>query len=380
MEKSKDPIEARNEVAVKNPKLASVWDELAQSKKLRKDLQLLYTLKGRKQKNLDRFIRNLEDRSQKRRRFYYTVAAMTLLLIGLSATFHFMQREELQSPSEPKVLIPEVYYNISLKLSTGENYLLADSRYSLFESNGINIVTSPEGKIEYDDWAFSDSLSEKVLYNELVVPRGRECEITLSDGTKIYLNSQSKLTYPVSFKGKKVREVYMEGEAYLQVEPNPSCPFIVKSSRLQAKVLGTSFNVKDYPDEQTFGVVLVEGKLQVNHESGDQILLSPGEEVYGDEDSGTFGKRRGADIEGSTAWMHELLYFNNRTLEDIAKDLERRYDITVRFDSPETARYSFLVKAQKFSRIEYVLELLRLTRKVDYSVEGRTVTISSQRE
>lgn len=360
----------------------SVWQELAESEELRNDLQTLYELKARRKKNLNRFLKNINRDSyfRRKRKIYYAVAAMAVLLIGISITFRSMQSETEPLSTEPEILIPEIYYDISLKPSTGDNYVLTDFPISFSESNGVHILASSEGKIKYDDLAFPDTLSDKVLYNELIVPRGRECEITLSDGTDIHLNAQSILRYPVSFKGKKVREIYIEGEAYMKVTPNPDCPFLVKSSRLQAKVLGTSFNIKDYPDEKSYGVALVEGKVQVNNNQGDLIVLSPGEEVYSDEEQGTFGKRGGADIEGITAWIHQKLYFNNRTLEDIAKDLEKRYDIRVLFDSPETARYSFLLKAQKFSRIEYVLELLRLTHKVDYSVEGRTVTIISQGE
>lgn len=359
---------------------SSVWDELAQSEILRKDLQCLYELRSRRQRNLNRFLKNIDGCFGKKRIAYYAIAGMVTLLIGFSVTFRLMYGEEKTLSSESQVLIPGIYYNISLKLSTGKNHVLTDSRIFLFESDGINITASSKGKVEYDDRAFLDSLSDKVLYNELIVPRGRECEITLSDGTQIYLNAQSKLIYPVSFKGKIVREVYMEGEAYMKVAHNSSSPFVVKSPRLQAKVLGTSFNIKDYPDDNVYGIALVEGKLQVNNELESPIVLLPGEEVYGDKDVGVFGKKERADMEGATAWMHETLYFNNRTLGDIAKELERRYDICVRFDSPETARYSFLVKAQKFSCIEHVLELLRLTRKVDYSVEGRTVTVFSQCE
>jgi len=378
--KKTDYINLSNDTDMDKRERFSVWDELAQSERLRKDLQCLYELRSHRQRNLNRFLKNIDAHFGKKRILYYAIAGMVTLLIGLSVTFRLMYGEEQTLSSEPERLIPEIYYDISLRFSTGENHVLTDSRIFLFESDGVNITASSEGKVKYDDCAFPDSLSKKVLYNELVVPRGRECEIILSDGTHIYLNAQSRLVYPVSFKGKKVREVYMEGEAYVKVTPDSSKPFLIKSPRLQAKVLGTSFNMKDYPDDKVYGVALVEGKLQVSNGAGDPVVLLSGEGAYGDKDSRIFGKKERVDVEGAIAWIHEKLYFNNRTLGDIAKELERRYDICVRFDSPETARYSFLVKAQKFSHIEYVLELLRLTRKVSYAVEGRTVTIFSQNE
>ncbi len=356
----------------------SVWDELAQSKKLRKDLQHLYELRSRREENLSRFLHNINGHSGRRRMLYYAAAVMVAVLVGLGLKFRTLD-ENWERPlySETEVMIPEVHYNVSLKLSTGENRILTDSRLFLFESDGVHITSSPDGKLTYEDFAFSDSLSEKVLYNELVVPRGRTCEIVLTDGTHIHLNAQSKLIYPVSFKKKHAREIYMEGEAYMQVAYDALCPFIVRTPRLQAKVLGTSFNVKDYSDEETCGIVLVEGKLQVNCRTGHRMVLVAGEEVYTDHSGKGLEKRKTVDAESTIAWRHKKLCFNNRTLGDIAKELERRYDICVRFDSPATARYSFLVKAQQFGCIEQVLELLRLTRKVDYKVEGRTVTFFS---
>ena len=355
----------------------TAWDELKDSEQMRKDLQRLYLLKKREKTNTRRFLRTVNRRKMVRLRpLYYTAAAAVVLLVIAFSTTRYWETPAVEAPvaQDEERFIPEVHYDITLKLASGQQYSLGEFQRSFFESGGVNISSS-DGTLTYNDRNFSDTLSSSVLYNELIVPRGRECEITLSDGTFIRLNSESRLRYPVTFKGMNTREVFIDGEAYMQVHHNPECPFVVTSSRMVATVLGTSFNIKDYPDELTYGLTLVEGRVNVENRRGRLYQLIPGEEVQGNASSDTYTKEE-TDVDGVLAWTHGLLYFNNRTLKDIAKDLEKRYDVTVKFDSEQTAGYSFMLKAQKFSRIEQILELLHLTKTVDYRVSGRTVTIS----
>ncbi len=355
----------------------TVWEELKNSEQVRKDLQRLYLLKEREKTNTKRFLRTINQRKMVHLRpLYYTAAAAVALLVIVFSLIRNSETSAIEAPvvQEEERFIPVVHYDITLKLASGKHYSLGEFQRSFFESGGVNISSS-DGALSYDDRDFSDTLSSSALYNELIVPRGRECEITLSDGTFIRLNSESRLRYPVTFKGMNTREVFMDGEAYMQVQHNPDCPFVVASSRMVATVLGTSFNIKDYPDETTYGLTLVEGKVKVENRRGRLYQLIPGEEVQGNASSDAYTKKE-ADVDGVLAWTHGLLYFNNRTLKEIAKDLEKRYDITVKFDSEQTADYSFMFKSQKFSRIEQILELLHLTKKVDYQVNGRTVTIS----
>lgn len=354
-----------------------VWKELAQSERMCKDIQHLYFLKSRKQRNLKRFMKNIEEPNRKSRALYYSVAAVVMVLLGISALLRSMLPDASSlSVEEAEVLIPQIHYDISLKLSSGRNCILTDSHVSFFEPNGINISTNPQGTLTYDDKACAEPLPDSVLYNELIVPRGRECEVILSDQTYIKLNSQSKLKYPVSFRGKKVREVFMEGEAYMHVSNQDSLPFIVHTPRTHTQVLGSCFNIRDYGDEESAGVSLVKGLAKVELATGKEFTLKSNEEIVADVRTGSI-ERREADTEGTIAWTKGLLYFDNRTLGDIAKDLEKKYDISIRFDSKETSELSFMIKAQKYNRVEDVLELLRLTQKVDYFVRRRTVNISA---
>lgn len=354
----------------------SVWKELAQSEQIRKDIQHLYFLKSRRQRNLKRFLRNINGDNRKRNTFYYSVAAAIVVLLGVTAFLRFMIPVAGDFPEANNVLIPEVHYDISLKLSSGKNCILSDSRVSFFDPHGINISTNPQGALTYDDRACTEALPDSVLYNELIVPRGRECEIILSDQTYIKLNSQSKLKYPISFKGKKVREVFMEGEAYMHVSNQDSLPFIVHTPRMHAQVHNSEFNIRDYGDEEKSAISMVEGSAEVGWVKNEEMLLKSGEEMLADAGIGSIEKCE-ANAESVTAWTKGLLYFDNRTLGDIAKDLEKKYDINIQFDSKETSELSFMIKAQKYNRIEDVLELLRLTQKVTYMVRQRTVSISA---
>lgn len=159
-------------------------------------------------------------------------------------------------------------------------------------------------------------------YNQLIVPYGRRSRLTLADGSRIWVNSGSRVLYPSAF-GSDLREVYLEGEAYLEVAADPSRPFVVKTSSLNVTVTGTRFNVFAYPGEKHPEVALAQGKVTVSNPSG-QRELAPGHVVSGRPD-GTLSPPRRADIASRISWVSSTLVYDNEPIEAVFDRLRLYY-------------------------------------------------------
>lgn len=193
----------------------------------------------------------------------------------------------------------------------------------------------------------------------LFVPAGQRVNLTLPDGTVVWLNAQSRLVYPTAFTGNE-RRVGIEGEAYFEVAPDKDHPFIVAIGDIEVKVLGTSFNVCNYPQETFCRVSLVEGSLQVYHPQSetDGIILKPNEEVCIEN-----GKMQVSDISNSDyfLWTEGICSFDNEELGIILKKLELYYDITIEVKDADMLQWKYTVKFRQRDGID---EIFRLMQKV----------------
>lgn len=220
---------------------------------------------------------------------------------------------------------------------------------------------------------FRDSPSSISTENRIEVPLGQRVSITLSDGTKVWLNAGSILSYPSQFTLKD-RSVRLDGEGYFEVVADEKHPFIVQTSMLDVKVLGTKFNVQAYPDED-IAVSLVEGKLRV--QAGQQTtLMSTNELVTYSENLG-LQHIKNKDIQHTIQWTSGEFMFIDRELAYIAKSLERHFDVTISIDTPELAEERFSCRTQQGATLEQVLDLLKSTKKIDYTINGKKVLIRS---
>ncbi len=166
-------------------------------------------------------------------------------------------------------------------------------------------------------------------FHLLQVPRGGEYALVLADGTRVWLNAETELSYPSYFSGKD-RRVKLKGEAYFEVTADTSMPFIVETKHLQINVLGTSFNISAYPDE-SHHATLAKGKIKAIYEEK-QVILSPGEQALL-TDSGMIV--HAVDIATYTSWKERRFVFKNKPLQEVARDLERWYNVrlTIRQDA-----------------------------------------------
>ena len=236
-----------------------------------------------------------------------------------------------------------------LKLYNGKTVVLDSTMKSSLIAHEANV------RIEMDSnhllrYSSHDSIemANDNKNNELIIPKGGEYQVVLADGTKVWLNSASRLIYPQSFMGKE-RRVVLSGEAFFDVTHDAERPFVVETSRMNVKVLGTRFNVNDYDDNEEVSTTLVNGSVEII--SGDQqaFRLVPGEQAYGKENE---LEKREVNVRLYTSWIDGKFLFNNTELEEIAKQISRWYDVEIFFSSESVKKVRFTGAIVKFKPLE----------------------------
>lgn len=211
---------------------------------------------------------------------------------------------------------------------------------------------------------------------QVEAPLGSRTKALLPDGTIVWLNSGSKLTYSQGY-GLSDRKVTMSGEGYFEVKHNEKLPFSVNSQNLRVNVLGTQFNFRDYPDDKEAEVILDKGSVKLDNltNTGNSQLMVPGQKVILDKKSGKM-TTEACEINMVSQWTQGLITFDNATLDEIAKRIERSYDVTVHIRNKAIGKYRFngdFVRQEH--SLQEVLDALAATGHLHYQIKGRIVTI-----
>lgn len=235
-------------------------------------------------------------------------------------------------------------------------------------------------------------------------PPSQKSQIILSDGTVVWLNSGTRIKYSTNY-GQKTRDIYLEGEAFFKVARNPEKPFLVHASSVVVKALGTSFNVKCYANDKTIETTLIEGKVQVNKvlegsDANKSVRLEPNEKaVYNKEDKAIkitlFGKpervlknrdRKNVDVvyeqktvQSEISWKEQRLIFENETFEDLAKRLERWYNVNIRINDSKLLKNRYTGKFVNDEPLEQVLRVIEKTTPISYTIDKENVTIDAKK-
>lgn len=256
---------------------------------------------------------------------------------------------------EHKTPIPQHSDKVpTLRLATGEVIELTGDR----DVKLGDVAVSTHGS--------NISISSAKTYSHplvLSIPRGRQFDLTLSDGTHVWLNSETTLTFPSQFNGE--RHVSVSGQAYFDVAHTGE-PFSVECSRGTVKVMGTTFDVRDYKGETT-QVTLVSGSVAYTTPSTSNIL-APGEQIN-HETAGSTPTKNAVDTHQFTAWKDGLIYFYEQRLEDVMKEIERMYDVKVIFDDRYLCDRLFTGECSRYESVEEFLRLLSLTDEFSYNIE-----------
>jgi ferric-dicitrate binding protein FerR (iron transport regulator) len=258
-----------------------------------------------------------------------------------------------------------------LTLDNGKKIDLVDDQKLNLESDGIQIT----GKGNSITYLNKSSDTNKKKYNLLKTPRGGEFFIVLSDGTKVWLNAESELKYPVAFSGNN-RKVELTGEAFFEVTSDSKKPFQVISGDQSIEVLGTSFNVSSYKDDLEVVTTLIEGKVNINQRFGDKksIFLLPNEQSILNKETGEIENVK-VDPNHFTAWKSGKFYFRQQKLKDITKVLSRWYNIEIFFLSSDVENKRFTGRFKRYEDFDHVRSLIELTEEVKFIRKGNTIII-----
>ncbi|TGV04582.1 FecR family protein [Flavivirga rizhaonensis] len=225
----------------------------------------------------------------------------------------------------------------------------------------------------------TEARTKEIAYNTLTVPRGGQFQIKLSDGTKVWLNSESQLKYPVVFNGLETRKVELVyGEAYFDVSSSTlhnGTKFKVYNQSQEVEVLGTEFNIKAYKDEANIYTTLVEGKVVVNYQDKKQSL-EPNQQLNLNIQNNNINITKIDNTYKEVSWKKGEFNFKNKTLKGIMKTLSRWYDMEVIFENKNAEDKIFTISFQKSFSIEEILSSIKYANSInDYNIKGKTLTI-----
>jgi transmembrane sensor len=301
-----------------------------------------------------------------------SIAASIAILISIGF-FYFKKKSNTKTAILAEVKINKEIMPGSSKailiLSNGSQVALGNSKATnSIEQSSKKIAVSIPGKLDYHN---QNASIEANSNNTIIVPNGGEYQIVLSDGTKVWLNAATKLTYPVKFTGHE-RRVKLSGEAYFEVTHNKSAPFLVETLNQTVKVLGTHFNINAYNDEKFTKTTLIEGKVEVNSASSfKKTILLPGEQSTL---AGNTLMKNKVDTREVLAWKNRLFRISDQDLYSIMSQISRWYDVDVEYKGDFSDLHFGLYISRK-RNIEQILDLMEVTKTVKFKIEGRKVIV-----
>lgn len=302
---------------------------------------------------------------------FTSVAASILFLV-------YFQFFKIENKSSEPVLTEHKMQSIVpgsnkavLILADGSEHDLSSGDKSIIATDGTEIKNTGN-KLEYIS---TNNAPSEIKYNTLRIPRGGEYFLILADSTKVWLNSETTLRFPVQF-ATDVRNVELNGEAYFEVSKNEKVPFIVTSGNQQVKVLGTRFNLSSYADNQSIYTTLVEGKVEVslNTNPEGKIILNPSEQSYLSMNSNQILKRN-VDVMQYVAWKDGRFVFQDQMLGDIMKTLSKWYDVQVVFANEKDKELRFTGNLERYADFNNILEKIERTNEVQFTIENNLITI-----
>lgn len=301
-------------------------------------------------------------------------AAVLILLFSAIGVNYFLKHKVSSSVKPAVARLPVITPGKNGALLT-----LADGKTMVIDSLGNGVIASQSGSeilLKNGQLVYTaNNISEagKMVYNTITTPKGRQFQLTLCDGTKVWLNAASSLRYPTAFTGKN-RYVEVTGEAYFEVAKNPHLPFQVKiDNKAEVEVLGTHFNINAYENENCINTTLLEGSVRF-YNGNEKVILKPGQQAQVSMGVNSPVKvNDNVDMDKVMAWKNGFFDFDDATLEEVMRQLERWYDIDVVYEKG-VPPFEFVGKMQKNLSLSEVLHGLEVS-KVHFRVEGRKVIV-----
>ncbi|MDQ0640048.1 transmembrane sensor [Pedobacter sp. W3I1] len=257
--------------------------------------------------------------------------------------------------------------NAVLTLSNGERIKLDGTGDGIISKDGnTHISKSGNGLVVS---ATGKSLNN--VLNKITIPKGGKYDITLPDGTRVWLNSASSLSFPTAFTGRE-RKVLLTGEAYFEVAKNKEMPFKVDvEGKQEVEVLGTHFNITAFAEDKNIMTTLLEGAVKINYKKS-STLIKPGQMAINNLQNNL--KVVPADLEEVMAWKNDMFIFNNENISSIMKKISRWYDVDVEYKG-DVSGVNFDGNYSRSKGLKSLLKNIELTDKVRFVIEGRRITV-----
>ena len=304
------------------------------------------------------------------------IAAASVILVLLAGIFYFnrnnIERSNIVKNEKSSPLINDAApggNKAILTLANGSKIVLNNVKNgALTQQGNTKVVKLDDGKLAYQ----SDETTAPIAveYNTVSTPRGGQYQLTLSDGSKVWLNAESAITFPTAFTGNE-RKVTIKGEAYFEVAHDASKPFQVTVNGMQVQVLGTHFNINAYDDEGEIKTTLLEGSVKVS-KGPESKLITPGQQAVVSSTEPKIVVQQ-ADVDEAVAWKNGLFHFNNADLQEVMRQLSRWYDVNVMYDGTIPKR-EFAGEMQRDLNLSQVLELL-VKNDVHFKIDGKKIIV-----
>ena len=338
---------------------------------------LEYQVVTRSDKNASDSLKHVREKIKARGRrqlwIQITAVASVVILFALSFAFFYMPELERESPVSAKVHAGGMKATLIVANGIQVDFM-QDNLQDVVRQYGATVLEDKKNELRYDNVEVNEEIEEKPVYHTISTPVGGEYHFTLADGTMVWLNSSSRLTFPTRFTGD-AREVLVEGEVYFGVQHDESKPFIVRVNDVSVRVLGTEFCISAYPENEGVMTTLVRGAVQVTS-GNNQVVLKPGYQAVVDQYSGAISQRA-VELSLYTSWVRGIFEYENMELNDIMVQLARWYDVQFTFSASECKERRFTGVIRKYEDLNDVLDMIEKTTNVKFIINGKNVTITS---
>ena len=301
---------------------------------------------------------------------YAAVLLFPILVVGSWKLMH--ETEQVSIVASSVAPIQPGCSQAVLVLDDGRKVFLKEEEEGVISEDKEITVTGEKDRLVYT--SSEGKNVDEIRFNELEVPRGGEYKVRLADGTLVYLNSATRMKYPVKFDEKE-RKVYLSGEAYFEVAKDPERPFFVEMEGVEVRVYGTSFNVNTH-QEGNIQTVLVKGSIGVKVlSSGMESVIRPGQ-MAEFKQGNTKVDVKDVNVAVYTDWKDGIFRFENQRLEDILAVLSNWYDMNVFYQTVSVKELHFSGYMERYKDVSVILEAITLSTGVTFSIQGKTIIVS----
>ncbi|GHV31877.1 iron dicitrate transporter FecR [Bacteroidia bacterium] len=337
--------------------------------------------KGMSEEEKKELWRKIENASRPKKRSFRLLpflryAAIFLIALTTSVYVYMNHKQRQDKLIDYQSFMPD---SSTAEIQSGKVLIVLTNKEIIeMEASDVGLMHDAEGKMSINSKVIEEGKTADKTeneFNQLYVPYGKTTSIVMSDGTKVWVNSGTRVVYPPVFAGNK-REIYVEGEIYLEVARNEKSPFIVKTDRMEISVLGTSFNVSAYKTDEKQSVVLANGSVSIKeNKEKTETTIKPNQK-YTFEKSTNISNVQEVDIFDYICWKYGFLSFKKEKLSAVLKRVERYYNVRIDYNAPEIDRTTLSGKLDLKEDISETFRIISITAPIEYDMRNEVIKIN----